>query len=85
MLWFLALAAERGFVVEHSVDDAVGNLTRTAPQRQAITEVVLHPRVRFAPDHAPTVAQLDALHEAAHHRCFIANSVKAMIRIEATS
>ncbi|MEO5622271.1 MAG: OsmC family protein [Dokdonella sp.] len=85
MLWFLALAAERGFVVEHYVDDAVGNLTRTAPQRQAITEVVLHPRVRFAPDHAPTVAQLDALHEAAHHRCFIANSVKAMIRIEATS
>lgn len=82
MLWFLSLAAERGFVVERYEDDAVGSMTRTAPQRQAITEVVLRPLIEFAPDRAPSAAETEALHEVAHERCFIANSVKTTIRVE---
>ena len=83
MLWFLGLAAERGFVVDRYEDAAVGTMARIAPQRQAITEVVLRPHVEFAAGHAPDAHALDALHEAAHQRCFIANSVKTTIRIEA--
>jgi organic hydroperoxide reductase OsmC/OhrA len=82
MLWFLSIAAERGFVVDRYADEAVGLMTRIAPQRQAITEVVLRPRIEFAPGHAADSAQIEALHEAAHERCFIANSVKAAIRVE---
>ena len=81
MLWFLSIAAERGHIIERYEDDAVGTLARVAPGRQAITEVVLRPRIAFAgaPVDAATVA---ALHEAAHERCFIANSVNSAIRIE---
>lgn len=82
MLWFLSLAAERGFVVDGYEDDAVGTLSRIGPGRQAITEIVLHPRITWAGGHAPTPADADALQAAAHERCFIANSVKTAIRIE---
>lgn len=53
-----------------------------APGRSAVTEVILRPLAVFDPAHAPTRAQLDALHHDAHERCFIANSVKSEIRIE---
>jgi organic hydroperoxide reductase OsmC/OhrA len=81
MLWFLSLAAERGLVVDAYTDDATGTMARIAPGRQAITEVVLRPRIAFAGG-APDAATLDALHEAAHERCFIANAVKTAIRVE---
>jgi organic hydroperoxide reductase OsmC/OhrA len=83
MLWFLSLAAERGLVVDRYEDAAVGTMARIAPGRQAITEVMLRPRIAFAGGHAPAASEIDALHEAAHDRCFIANSVKTMIRVEA--
>lgn len=83
MLWFLSLAAERGWVVDAYEDQAVGTLGRIAPGRQAITDVVLRPRIAFSGATQPSVAQIDELHEAAHERCFIANSVTTRIRIEA--
>lgn len=83
MLWFLSLAAERGFVVDRYEDAAIGTMARIAPGRQAITEVVLRPRIAFAGAGTPGAVEVEALHEAAHERCFIANSVKTAIRIEA--
>jgi organic hydroperoxide reductase OsmC/OhrA len=83
MLWFLSIAAERGFVVDRYEDAAVGTMARIAPGRQAITEVVLRPRIDFAGERQPSAVEVDALHEAAHDRCFIANSVKTEIRVEA--
>jgi len=82
MLWFLSLAAERGHVVESYSDEAVGTMARIAPGRQAITEVVLRPRIVFAAGDKADAAAIEALHEAAHERCFIANSVKTAIRVE---
>jgi organic hydroperoxide reductase OsmC/OhrA len=82
MLWFLSIAADRGFVVDRYEDDAVGTMGRIAPKKLAITEVVLHPRIEFAPGHAADDAQIDAMHEAAHDACFIANSVKTSIQVE---
>lgn len=81
MLWFLSLAAERGWTVDAYEDAAIGTLGRIAPGRQAITDVVLRPRIAFAGT-APDTAAIAALHEAAHERCFIANSVTTKIRIE---
>jgi len=81
MLWFLSLAAERGLVVESYVDEAIGTMARIAPGRQAITEVVLRPRIAFA-GAMPEAAIVAGLHDAAHERCFIANSVKTAIKVE---
>ena len=82
MLWFLSLAAGKGFIVDSYADEAVGHMRQIAADKMAITEVVLRPRVAFDPAHAATHEQLDALHHAAHECCFLANSVKTEIRIE---
>jgi organic hydroperoxide reductase OsmC/OhrA len=82
MLWFLSLAAERGHVVESYADEAIGTMARIAPGRQAITEVVLRPRIVFANGDSADAAAIQALHADAHERCFIANSVRTAIRVE---
>jgi organic hydroperoxide reductase OsmC/OhrA len=56
-------------------------MARIAPGRQAITEVVLRPRIAFAGT-PPDAGVVRDLHEAAHERCFIANSVKTAMRVE---
>jgi organic hydroperoxide reductase OsmC/OhrA len=82
MLWFLSLAARRGFVVDDYADDAAGTLARDERGRQAITRIVLRPRVRFAPDRAPDATALARLHHDAHEACYIANSLRSEIAVE---
>jgi organic hydroperoxide reductase OsmC/OhrA len=82
MLWFLSLAAADGFVVDRYEDAAVGHMGRFADGREGVTEVALRPRIDFGGDRRPTPEEIEALHEAAHERCFIANSVRSTIRIE---
>src|SRR5262245_22696752 len=76
MLWFLSIAAEAGYVVDEYTDEARGTLAKDASGRQAMTEVVLRPRVTFAGEKRPSAEALDALHHRAHEACFLANSVK---------
>lgn len=82
MLWFLSLAADRGFTIDRYEDDALGTMSRIGSERYAITDVVLRPVIAFGGDRQPSADDIAALHETAHERCFIANSVKATIRIE---
>jgi len=82
MLTFLALAANRGFIVEQYIDDAVGVLAKNAAGKLAITQVTLHPRITFAKGTAPNDSQLHELHDKAHHECFIANSVVTPVTVE---
>lgn len=81
MLTFLFLVANEGFVVESYVDEAEGHLAIEAG-RSWVSEVVLRPRLEFAGE-APSAERLHAFHEAAHAQCFIAQSVKTAIRVEA--
>jgi organic hydroperoxide reductase OsmC/OhrA len=83
MLWFLSLAAERGLRVERYVDAASGTMARNAQRQMVMTEVVLRPQVAFVGARQPTADELHALHHAAHEACFIANSVKTEVRVEA--
>ena len=78
MLWFLHLACRSKFMVERYVDEAVGALDGTW-----ISTVVLRPRVTFS-GRAPSDAEHRALHEKAHEKCYIANSVKTAITVEPT-
>jgi len=82
MLWFLSLAAERGFIVDSYEDDAVGTMGRIGSERFAITDVALRPVIVFGGATQPNADEIAALHEVAHERCFIANSVKTSIRVE---
>jgi len=82
MLWFLAIAAKRGFVVDEYVDDAIGELARDAQGKMAMTSVTLRPAVRWIGATQPTEAHLREMHELAHAECFIANSVKSRVTVE---
>lgn len=82
MLWFLSLAAEKGWVVDSYTDEAEGRMAAFADGRRGITEVTLHPQVVFSGASAPDDAAVDALHHAAHERCYIANSIRGEVRVE---
>lgn len=75
MLWFLSLAAKRGYCVETYRDRALGVMDRGANGRLAITAVTLHPHTVFGSGTVPTPEVVAAMHVAAHGECFIANSV----------
>ena len=81
MLWFLAIAAKKGFVVDAYEDEAAGVMARNSQRRLAMTEVVLRPRVRFS-GKQPTEAEHAAMHDRAHDACFIAASVNTIVRVE---
>lgn len=82
LLWFLSLAAKRGFVVDAYEDDADGVMAKNADGKLAMTSVTLRPRVVFGGANQPDQATLTSLHDAAHDVCFIANSVRSDVRIE---
>ena len=83
MLTFLAVAANRGYVIDRYEDDAVAELGRNAEGQTAVVSATLRPRIRFTEARVPSAEELAALHERAHRACFIANSVKASVVIEA--
>ncbi len=80
-LWFLHLAAIDGVVVTAYVDHAEGTMRTTPGVETGWFELVtLHPEVTLAPGSDAT--HIPALHEEAHRRCFIANSVNFPVRCE---
>jgi organic hydroperoxide reductase OsmC/OhrA len=83
MLWFLSLAAKRGFVVDSYRDEAAGVMEKTQEGRLAITRITLRPAIEFSGETRPTAEELAALHHAAHDQCFIANSLKSEVVVEA--
>ena len=82
MLWFLSIAAARGYCVERYADSAAGRMGPDAQGRIAMTLVTLRPQVVFSGERLPTPAQHAAMHESAHQQCFIANSVRTEVRCE---
>ena len=82
MLWFLSIAAKRGFIVDTYGDEATGIMGKNAVGKLAMTEVTLRPRVTFSGEKRPTAVQHESMHHEAHNECFIANSVKTDVRCE---
>jgi len=81
MLWFLHLACNRKLKVTRYHDEAVGVLEKRSDGKEAITRVTLRPMVSFEGT-APTPQQHAQIHEKAHERCYVANSVNSEIIIE---
>ncbi len=81
MLWFLHLARDAGLDVAAYRDEALGTLGKDERGRTAMIRVVLRPEIAFAGD-APGAQALARLHDEAHDRCFIANSLRTEIVVE---
>jgi organic hydroperoxide reductase OsmC/OhrA len=82
MLFFLSLAAQRGFVVDDYRDHAIGTMEKNAEGKIAMTKIALRPAITFSLT-PPNAAELAALHHDAHAKCYIANSIKADVVVEA--
>jgi len=81
MLFFLDFARRGGFAIASYIDEAEGELGKLPDGRMAMTSVTLRPRIGWT-GAAPDAAALAALHDKAHHACFIANSVTTKVTIE---
>jgi organic hydroperoxide reductase OsmC/OhrA len=82
MLFFLSIAATRGFIVDSYHDKAVGFLDTDAEGAVSMTKIVLRPAIAFSGARLPDAVELAVIHHAAHKRCYIANSVKTVITVE---
>jgi organic hydroperoxide reductase OsmC/OhrA len=83
MLTFLYLAAKRGFVVESYLDHAFGVMEKNSAGKLAITRITLRPKIEFSADRSPAAEELESLHHTAHEQCYIANSLKSEVVVEA--
>lgn len=81
MLFFLAFAGRRGFVVDSYTDDAVGVMTKNDVGKLYISAITLDPKIVWSGDKQPGDADIAALHERAHAECYIANSIRATVTI----
>ena len=82
MLWFLSIAAERGFRVDTYIDNAEGVMQKAASGKWAMSLVTLRPMVSFSGQQLPSREAHAQMHHLAHDECFIANSVRTEVRCE---
>lgn len=79
MLWYLHLASEAGIVVTAYRDAPLGIMVEDRERGGWFEHVTLRPEVTIAAGDPRTAAQL---HDAAHTKCFIANSVNFPVTCE---
>ena len=82
MLWFLHLARDAGLDVASYRDSAEGEMGKGPDGAIMITRIALRPDIAFR-GREPDEAELAELHHKAHAACFIANSLKTPIVVEA--
>jgi organic hydroperoxide reductase OsmC/OhrA len=80
MLWYLHLASEAGIVVVGYRDRAEGIMREDATRGGWFERVTLRPEVTIAA--GGDAARAVDLHEAAHAKCFIANSMNFPVQCE---
>jgi organic hydroperoxide reductase OsmC/OhrA len=83
MLTFLHLARKAGLRVDSYRDQAEGSMGKIAEGRYALTRVALRPQIAFSGERTPSDAELADLHHRSHLECFIANSVRTEVVVEA--
>jgi organic hydroperoxide reductase OsmC/OhrA len=81
MLTFLYVAAKSRFIVDSYEDTAIGTMAKDSRGRQAITTVVLAPKVLFSGPREPSAEIVKKLHHDAHEQCYVANSVRSEISV----
>ena len=82
LLTFLAVAANRGYIVDQYLDDAECEIGKNSEGVTAVVWALLRPSVRFSGELRPSVEEYDKLHERASRACFVGQSLKTDISIE---
>lgn len=82
LLSFLAVAARARIDVVGYADDAEAMMPEDDPPAR-LTQIVLRPLITVAAGPGATVERVEHLVEVAHRECFIANSLRTEIHIEA--
>lgn len=82
MLFFLAIAAKKQYIVDSYIDHAVGLMGKDESGRVSMTKVTLRPHVIFSGNQIPSKDDLEQIHHQSHEQCFIANSVKTEVVTE---
>jgi organic hydroperoxide reductase OsmC/OhrA len=75
MLWFLDYARRERIRVVSYEDEAEGMM-----DERRFVRIVLRPAIEFDSD--PDAETISTLHERAHDRCFIANSLNCPVEVE---
>ena len=83
MLTFVWLASRAGFVADSYEDTAAGVMTKNEQGVLWVSKVTLRPRIVWSGEKRPANAQVEELHHHAHEQCYIANSVRTEIVVEA--
>ncbi len=79
MLWFLHLCAVQGIVVTAYRDNPEGIMIEEIDGSGYFKEIILKPEIEI--ENEQHRALLPAIHELAHSKCFIANSLNCPVRI----
>ena len=79
-LWYLHLCADAGIVVLAYIDHAEGEMEETADGSGCFRRVILRPQVVVSA--GSDILKARELHDAAHAKCFIANSVNFPVHHE---
>lgn len=82
MLFFLALAMRKGFVVDNYSDAPRGVVERNEKGKNALVRITMMPKAVFSGENLPSVEDIHTLHAKAHSLCYVANSLNSEIAIE---
>lgn len=83
MLTYVFLASRQGFQIDSYQDEAVGSMAKNEKGVPWVSRVTLNPRIVYSGDKIPSPAEAEQLHHQAHEQCYIAQSVKTEVVVQA--
>ncbi|KTC76536.1 OsmC family protein [Legionella brunensis] len=84
MQTFLAVACKSGYLIDSYIDEAIGITNKNEQRKISVTEIKLHPKIKFGGAKLPDDNALNKMREKAHEHCFISNSINSHVNIEIT-
>lgn len=81
MMTFLALAAKAKWKVASYYDHAVAHLGKNQKGKMTVTQIDLHPVVRFETGFMVDDKELEEMQQRAHRYCFIANTLAESVEV----
>jgi organic hydroperoxide reductase OsmC/OhrA len=81
MLFFLSIAASSNYIIETYEDKAEGIMSKNESGQMVMADIILKPKIIFSGPNIPTAEQINSLHDSAHKKCYLANSVKSTIKV----
>lgn len=82
MLWYLHLCSEKKIVVTKYVDHAVATMAVESTGAGRFQEATLYPIIEITDP--SRISEAEKLHEGAHKKCFIANSINFPVKVVAS-